>query len=460
MATKQNIDIVRKGKEAWNDYKSKRPNIILDLKNAELSNTDFSGYNLENVDLSGANLNGCHFRETRLTHVGLSNAVLNRSKFFNCSIRYADLSNAQLSDVEFFACALNHSGLNNTDLTKAKIKDTDFSKADLQKCNLFESVLSGLNFTNATCEYVNLSKAKLENCNFFNANFSGSNLFDCYMPCANLSYADFSNADFSESFLSGTNFFHTNLKNANLTKTLLQKCIFVETQVDGSLFTNSFIYGLSVWDLKGKPKDQSSLMITHKNRGGAVTVDDMEMGQFLYLLLNNQKLRNVIDAMTSKTVLILGRFTPERKTILDALAEKVRGHNLLPVIFDFEKATSRDFTETIKILAGMALFVIVDMTSPKSSPLELQATVPDYFIPFVPIIQENEKPFSMFADLIGKYDWILQPVSYKSVETLKAAFEDLILERAIQKHKEIQLKRTKTFETLSADDYLKKSIGG
>ena len=87
---------------------------------------------------------------------------------------------------------------------------------------------------------------------------------------------------------------------------------------------------------------------------------------------------------------------------------QLRKHNLLPIIFDFERATSRDFTETIKTLAGMSLFVIADITNPKSAPLELQATIPDYQIPFVPIMQEGETPFSMFADLT-KYPWVLRP---------------------------------------------------
>ena len=40
-----------------------------------------------------------------------------------------------------------------------------------------------------------------------------------------------------------------------------------------------------------------------------VTTDDIEVAQFLYLLINNKKIRNVIDTITSKVVLILGRFT-------------------------------------------------------------------------------------------------------------------------------------------------------
>ena len=37
-------------------------------------------------------------------------------------------------------------------------------------------------------------------------------------------------------------------------------------------------------------------------------------------MLHNQKIRDVIDTITSKAVLILGRFTDERKAVLDALA--------------------------------------------------------------------------------------------------------------------------------------------
>ena len=131
-----------------------------------------------------------------------------------------------------------------------------------------------------------------------------------------------------------------------------------------------------------------------------ITVDNIEVAQFIYLILNNEKIRDVINTLTSKTVLILGRFAlPERKAILDALRNKLREYDLLPIVFDFDRPIDKDFTETIKTLAGISYFVIADVTNPKSSPLELQATVPDYQIPFVPIIQEGEQPFSMMVDL-------------------------------------------------------------
>ena len=38
-----------------------------------------------------------------------------------------------------------------------------------------------------------------------------------------------------------------------------------------------------------------------------------------------------------KAVLILGRFTPDRKAILDGLREALRSHDYVPILFDFEK---------------------------------------------------------------------------------------------------------------------------
>ncbi|MBI5839431.1 MAG: hypothetical protein HZB19_04960 [Chloroflexi bacterium] len=51
----------------------------------------------------------------------------------------------------------------------------------------------------------------------------------------------------------------------------------------------------------------------------------------------------------------------------------------------------RALTDSPKTLAGLSYFVIADVTDLKSSLPELQATVPDYQIPFVPIVQEGEQ---------------------------------------------------------------------
>ena len=62
----------------------------------------------------------------------------------------------------------------------------------------------------------------------------------------------------------------------------------------------------------------------------------------------------------------------------------------LPIVFNFDKPETKVFTETVRLLAGLSHFVIADVTNPKSAPLELQATVPEMMIPFLPIIEEDE----------------------------------------------------------------------
>jgi hypothetical protein len=185
-----------------------------------------------------------------------------------------------------------------------------------------------------------------------------------------------------------------------------------------------------------------------------ITVDNLEVAQFIYLLLYNEKIREVIDTITSKAVLILGRFTPERKAVLDAIRDALRQHGYLPIVFDFERPTNRDFTETIKTLAGMCLFIIADITNPKSSPLELQATVPDYMVPFVPIIQEGEQPFAMFKDLQGKFDWVLDLLTYDSTPHLISGLEEAVIKPALTKHDELLAKKVAELRIRHIRDYL------
>jgi hypothetical protein len=257
-----------------------------------------------------------------------------------------------------------------------------------------------------------------------------------------------------KALLGSANLYEADLTEADLTNAVLDGAGLVRTVVENAIFTGCVIYGISAWDLRGVPKDQSNLVISHEH---LLTVDNLEVAQFVYLMLNRKKLRNVIDTITSKSVLILGRFTPERKAVLDAMANELRKYDLLPIIFDFERASSRDFTETIKTLAGMSLFVIADITNPSSAPLELQAIVPDYQIPFVPIIQEGEKPFAMFRDLKTKYSWVLPILPYSSSEILIKIFKKAIIDEAFEMHKKLLKSKAEAMETRSAEDYLKDS---
>jgi hypothetical protein len=265
-------------------------------------------------------------------------------------------------------------------------------------------------------EHIDLSEADLR----------GANLSK-----ANLSWADLSGADLSRAYL-----YKANLREANLSR-----AIMIETNLESAILTSCIIYRICAWGLDLEGAMQNDLVITPPDQP-AITVDNLDVAQFIYLLLHNEKIHEVIDTITSKVVLILGRFTPERKAVLDALRTELRQRGYLPILFDFEKSTIKDFTEIIKILADMSFFVIADISNPKSSPLELQATIPDYMVPFVLIIQEGEEPFAMFKDLLIRHKkWVLAPLKYDSIDGLISVLDKAIINPALELHNDILAER-------------------
>lgn len=210
------------------------------------------------------------------------------------------------------------------------------------------------------------------------------------------------------------------LSEANLRGANLSNVALVKTRLEKVNLTNCCIYGISAWDVVLDAETQQHDLIITPPDQPSITVDNLEVAQFAYLLLRNEKIRHVIDTITSKVVLILGRFTPEQKAVLDGLREALRKRDRLPVIFDFDKLATRDTHETITTLAGMARFIIADITDPKSIPQELGSIVPDLpSVPVLPIIQEGSEPWGMY-DHIKRNPWVLPLVRYSTREAIAA----------------------------------------
>ena len=179
--------------------------------------------------------------------------------------------------------------------------------------------------------------------------------------------------------LSGANLTEAQLIGADLSGADLQRVTLLQTDLTGAGLTGCRNYGVSAWGLQLERAKQQNLIITPRDEP-EITVDNIEVAQFIYLMLHNQKIRDVIDTITSKVVLLLGRFTEERKAVLDALREELRKRNYLPVLFD-SAFLPPGITETITLLARMARFIIADLTDPSSIPKELEAIVPDLVVP-------------------------------------------------------------------------------
>jgi uncharacterized protein YjbI with pentapeptide repeats len=346
----------------------------------------------EIIDLRVANLNGKNLCEVNFIGANLAEANLG-SAFFSC----AYLNGANMQDANFKKANLFGANLNGANLSKANLFRADISGADLTKAILLEAKISWATLNYACLIGANLSGARLDRSDLSEANLSKANLIG-----ANLT---------------GAILINTNFRKADL--------------------TGCKVYGISTWDLKLEDTIQENLIITPPNES-IITVDNLEVAQFIYLLLHNEKIRHVIDTITSKVVLILGRFSPERKVVLDAIREELRKRDYVPILFDFDKPKSRDSTETVTMLARMSRFIIADITDPKSIPLELQAIVPDIAVPVQPLLAQGSDEFSMFRDLRRKNHWVLQVHIYKDPEDLCSSLSEKVIAPAEAKALELR----------------------
>jgi uncharacterized protein YjbI with pentapeptide repeats len=352
--------------------------------------------------------------------IGLSDADYVKLIQSGTYFEEVDLSNADLSEAQ-----LGNANLNRANLSGAKLRSAFLLSADL-----FGANLSGADLRGACLSGVNLNSANLDR----------ANLREAYLPDAALARTDLNGANLSEANLSGANLSGADLRRANLSGANLEAATLLNTDLTGANLTGCRIHGISAWRLRLDTRTkQQNLVITSGNEP-AITVDNIEVAQFVYLMLHNQNIRDVIDTITSKAVLILGRFTHDRKTVLDALREELRNHNYLPILFDFDAPATRDITETVSLLAHMARFVIADLTDPSSIPKELEAIVPSLAVPVQPLLEASTRPYSMFKDY-WKYEWVLPVYRYEGSEPLLATIAEKVIAPAERKIKALEERR-------------------
>lgn len=341
------------------------------------------------------------------------------------------------------------------------LSGADLSRHNLTDINLMNANLDGANLSGAVLKRANLWRCKFRRSALAGASFYKADLSGAQMPKANLTRADLYRVNFTAAQLSGADLsgarlekatlVAANLTGASLVDADLTECSLSRANVKDADFSGARVFGAGIWDIRGTPKSQNGLIFTRRKDPDA-TVDNLKVAQFVYLLQANPEIRDVIDTITSKVVLILGRFSKERKPVLDGLREKLRDFDLVPMVFDFAQPKDKDYTETVQTLAGMSMFVIADLTNPKSTPLELEATVKQFKIPYLPIIDisVDPRPFAMLVDLQNSFHWVLPTLGYESKEDLldDENLKTNIIDRAVAKREELRKAKNREPEPL------------
>lgn len=442
MANEEQLSILRQGVEVWNKWRTEK--MLADIGPLDPLDPFLAGSGVDSgendIVVSSTEISATQ-SETNTnknetakkdaygqTIIDLSDTDLSKRNLAGANLSRANLKNTNLSHANLRNADFNLTDLSNSKLVEARLQEANFSLAKLYEAELVNADISGGNFfmselANANLSYANLKKADFSQAVLSQAKLIDTNLDEAVLKAANLTEAvlmktSLVSADLRKAILIGANFYDANLSGANLSNSDLSLATLVRTNLENTNLEGCHVYGCSAWDIKGEPKSQKNLVIS-PHESPPVTLDDLEMAQFINLLLNNEKLRNVIDTVTSKSVLILGRFTKERKKILDAIRDELRNRNYTPIIFDFKKPTSRDLTETITLLAQMSRFIIADLTDPRSIPQELSQIIP-YLpsVPVVPIILSSRTEYGLYEHWRRYPDWVLPIYKYDTVDDL------------------------------------------
>lgn len=260
----------------------------------------------------------------------------------------------------------------------------DFSGIHLKDVMIFKPFGEGLNIQNSVFENVffddgDFSRANFRNCMFINTKFNKT--------------------IFTDAGFAGATFINCNLNRVNLTN--------ADFQVEE--ITETVIYGISSWDIHVSEKSKQSKLVIEKTyqlfseiiEEGRIPlmVDNIELAQFIYYLSNHKKMRDTINILNKRGVLLLGKFKDGGLERLYKLRDWFANQNYLPMIFDFDRPPSLDYTETIVTMSGLSKLVVADLSG-DSVPQELHAILTNFVKPVV--VYHDSAPYSMLKDLRRK----------------------------------------------------------
>lgn len=202
--------------------------------------------------------------------------------------------------------------------------------------------------------------------------------------------------------LGNANLWGTSLIGAKMNNSILHHACLSQADLSRADLTKSNIYGISVWNIITDRNTIIKDLIISEDP--LFTVDDIEIAQFIWLITNNKKISNLITTMKTKSVLILGSFDAQSKLVLNKIKEILPNYDFVPIIFNFNPPIEHRLIESIKTLAQLSKFVIVDLSVKSGQNFEA-SIVPDTTVSFVTIAFEGAKVSEMLKSLDVYYWW-------------------------------------------------------
>ncbi len=157
MANEEQVAILLRGVEGWNQWRVENVGVQPDLSDADLDGVDLRTTNLSGADLirsnlvganlSGADFNRANFYDADLSEASLNGADLSGADLYRTSLSNADFDGANLSDANFNDADLRNANFSNTDLIRTNLSDANLSGSKLFHANLYDTVFANVDLS-------------------------------------------------------------------------------------------------------------------------------------------------------------------------------------------------------------------------------------------------------------------------------------------------------------------------
>ena len=218
-----------------------------------------------------------------------------------------------------------HPNILRLDLSRANFRDVDLQGADLYRCWLVEADFQGANLRGAVPGEVTAGGAKFDHAilagsvmmkgSYVRARFRHADFCSkgpqggtkeqvwwankpTMLNDADVREADFTRAQLASVVFKGVNLTGADLSRANLRGADLQLVQLVDVNVEHADFHGARIYGLSAWNLRGRPKDQSGLVVSADRQ--PATRPRLSRTAHFVPILRSKRLGEALDAFNSK----------------------------------------------------------------------------------------------------------------------------------------------------------------
>lgn len=442
MANPQHVEILKQGTRTWNEWRLDHPVVVPDLSGADLRRIDLNAsFPGSPRFLRSDEFPWADYDKKDLGPVNLQGADLSHADLCGSRLLMADFSGANLRGTWFHDAHAAYATFRKAKLCKAQFGDTCLQEAVFVGADLRGATLYNVDLENANLSGANLNWAKMDRANLRAADLRSAKLRNADLSEVCLLGADLTNAKLTKAVLKYANLAYACLREADLTGSDLTCANLASACLDKAVLTNCFVYGVSAWGASLDGTEQRELTVSlpepdiisvrivflgdtsirvpiarpkQPKPYPIVTFDELEALPFVDAILRNAALDGVVDKIDSKVVLILGRFTGDRRDLLASFREELRQRGYMPIVIDFGVIPPDDVDATVLRLSRLARYVIADISESIVLPYQTKNfTVNQRPVPLAMFVAEGTQlcddvlfeGLKRFPSVLGRQDY-------------------------------------------------------